>query len=233
MYDVDEYEHYDSFLNGELHIVIPDKFVAFRGPKTLSEGAEYEDIGDCRVFSAHYYVDIFKEMGVTTVIRLNEPEYDSSIFTAAGIDFHELEFEDCTAPANHIVSKFLHIVDRAEGLIAVHCKAGLGRTGTLIAIYAMLAHRFRAREAIGWLRIVRPGCVIGDQQHYLCSIESKVARTTAASAAAPSPQPGQAAASAALAKQVSDALQRRGAAAKQRRPDAGPASAPLSRTPSE
>jgi cell division cycle 14 len=50
--DLDEYEHYDSFLNGELHIVVPDKFVAFRGPKTLEDGAEYADIGDTRIFSA-------------------------------------------------------------------------------------------------------------------------------------------------------------------------------------
>jgi hypothetical protein len=173
LYDLDEYEHYDSFLNGELHIVVPDKFVAFRGPKTLEGDAEYEDIGECRVFSAHYYVDIFKEIGVTTVIRLNEPEYDSSIFTSAGIELHDLEFEDCTAPSNQIVSKFLRIVDQAPGMIAVHCKAGLGRTGTLIALYAMLAHRFSARDVMGWLRIVRPGSVIGDQQQYLCDVEKK------------------------------------------------------------
>lgn len=49
----------------------------------------------------------------------------------------------------------------------MHCLAGLGRTGTLISMYLMKHNGFTASECIGWCRIVRPGSIIGPQQHYL------------------------------------------------------------------
>lgn len=53
------------------------------------------------------------------------------------------------------------------GAIAVHCKAGLGRTGTCIGAYVMKHYGFTAKDIIGWFRICRPGSVLGPQQQYL------------------------------------------------------------------
>lgn len=85
----------------------------------------------------------------------------------AGFDHHDLFFIDCSTPSDAIVEKFLKAAELTEGALAVHCLAGLGRTGTLIALWLMKHLDFTANEAIAWLRIVRPGSVIGPQQQYL------------------------------------------------------------------
>jgi cell division cycle 14 len=169
--DMEQYVHYDDPLNGDLHEVVPGKLVAFKGPHDLGALEYQDDEGGYRRFSPSYYAALLQEMGVATVVRLNEPEYDNAAFSSAGIALLDLPFEDCTAPPPRKAAAFLSTVDRAGGAVAVHCKAGLGRTGTLIGLYLMRTHGFTAREAMGWLRIMRPGSVIGEQQHYLCAAE--------------------------------------------------------------
>ena len=171
-FDKEMYDHYDNPLNADLHEVIPGRFIAFKGPRDL-DGAHYIDCptNGTRQFAPQFYVNLFKDFDVGAIIRLNASEYDPEIFENAGIRHHDLFFEDCTEPPANIVANFLRLVDSIEGVIAVHCKAGLGRTGTLIALYMMRAHGFTAREAMGWLRIMRPGSVIGEQQHFLCRVE--------------------------------------------------------------
>jgi cell division cycle 14 len=57
----------------------------------------------------------------------------------------------------------LSIAEQEKGAIAIHCKAGLGRTGTLIGLYAMKHFGISAEDFIGWVRIARPGSILGPQ----------------------------------------------------------------------
>ena len=68
---------------------------------------------------------------------------------------------------DHLLHRVIDSFESEPNAIAVHCKAGLGRTGTCIGCWAMKHYGFTAEEIIGWLRVCRPGSVIGPQQHYL------------------------------------------------------------------
>ena len=90
----------------------------------------------------------------------------------------EQVFEDCSVPPSNIVDSFLRLAEGLEpgAVMAIHCLAGLGRTGTLIALYLMKHLGFTANEAMGWIRICRPGSIIGPQQQFLADQEERMHR---------------------------------------------------------
>ncbi|XP_061482260.1 dual specificity protein phosphatase CDC14B isoform X2 [Rhineura floridana] len=168
-FDVDEYEHYERAENGDFNWIIPKKFIAFSGPHSRSRtenGYPHH--------APEAYFPYFRRHNVTTIIRLNKRVYDAKRFRDAGFEHYDLFFADGSIPNDTIVQTFLNICENAEGAIAVHCKAGLGRTGTLIACYIMKHYRMTAAEAIAWIRICRPGSVIGTQQHFLLEKQSEL-----------------------------------------------------------
>ncbi|XP_059055804.1 uncharacterized protein LOC131849707 isoform X3 [Achroia grisella] len=161
-FNYEEYDRLDKIQGGDLNWIVPGKFLAFIGPV------------DCSVSLYHppeMYIDYFLENKVKIVIRLNKRLYDSNIFSNVGITHYDLFFPDGSCPPRHILFKFLQISEGDDGAIAVHCKAGLGRTGSLIGCYLMKHYRMTSHEAIGWMRICRPGSVIGHQQSWLEELE--------------------------------------------------------------
>lgn len=166
-FNLRDYEYFEKVENGDLNWIIPGKFVAFSGPSSQSKDAE-----GWRTFTPEDYVPIFKKFGVNLVIRLNKKQYERERFTKHGIKHMELYFTDGSCPEDDIIEDFLNAVENEKGAIAVHCKAGLGRTGSLIACYAMKHYKFNAPDFIGWIRISRPGSILGPQQQFLCDKES-------------------------------------------------------------
>uniref|UniRef100_A0A673W8T8 Cell division cycle 14Ab n=1 Tax=Salmo trutta TaxID=8032 RepID=A0A673W8T8_SALTR len=161
-FDVDEYEHYERVENGDFNWIVPGKFLAFSGPHPKSKIENGYPL-----HAPEAYFPYFRKHNITTVVRLNKKIYDAKRFTDAGFDHYDLFFVDGSTPNDVITRRFLHICESTDGAVAVHCKAGLGRTGTLIGCYLMKHYHFTAAETIAWIRVCRPGSVIGPQQHFL------------------------------------------------------------------
>ena len=178
VFDADEYEHYEQVENGDLNWIVPGKFLAFAGPY-----GERKNFGGWHTLTPEDYLEYFKKHNITSVVRLNKKMYDGQRFVDHGIQHHDLYFPDGTCPTDLILERFLEIAETETGALAVHCKAGLGRTGVLICCYMMKHHGFSAEEAMGWIRVARPGSVLGPQQHYLLH-KHAVMRQNAAIAAA-------------------------------------------------
>jgi len=162
-FNLRDYEFYEKVENGDLNWILPGKFIAFSGPSDQPRDAD-----GYRRFTPEDYVPIFKKSGVTMVVRLNNKQYDGERFKKHGIKHVDLYFLDGSCPTDEIISEFLKVVENEKGAIAIHCKAGLGRTGSLIAAYIMKHYKFLAPDLIGYMRLCRPGSILGPQQQFLC-----------------------------------------------------------------
>ncbi|OCT48487.1 Tyrosine-protein phosphatase CDC14 [Cladophialophora carrionii] len=182
-FNLEEYERYERVDQGDFNWVSP-QFVAFASPQSepvapipMSSPA-YATLPSCVPEIQHARIPQpfknvlthFVQRDVGLVVRLNSELYCPTYFTALGIQHIDMIFEDGTCPALPIVRKFIKLardtIAKKKG-IAVHCKAGLGRTGCLIGAYLIYRHGFTANEVISFMRFMRPGMVVGPQQHWL------------------------------------------------------------------
>uniref|UniRef100_A0A0G4F0M4 protein-tyrosine-phosphatase n=1 Tax=Chromera velia CCMP2878 TaxID=1169474 RepID=A0A0G4F0M4_9ALVE len=168
---------------------------SFSSPLSLHPGPPFYGVLDVRADEDgkptytpedSHYVPVFKKLGVTLLVRLNEKQHDGDMFTRDGIKHVDLYF-DGPCPSREFIQKFLGIVENEPGAVAVHCKAGLGMTGTLIGAFAMKHFQFPAAYCIGWNRICRPGSVVGPQQHFMFEIQDELFQSGASESRPPLP----------------------------------------------
>lgn len=184
-FDLEEYERYERVDQGDFNWLTPH-FLAFASPQhspvapITKTSPLFETLpSTLSAVQAHptlpqpfkNVLTHFSERNIGLVVRLNSELYSPSYFEALGIQHLDMIFDDGTCPTLATVRKFITLAHEMITVknkgIAVHCKAGLGRTGCLIGAYLIYRYGFTANEIIAFMRFMRPGMVVGPQQHWL------------------------------------------------------------------
>uniref|UniRef100_A0A8C5UAE1 Protein tyrosine phosphatase domain-containing protein 1 n=1 Tax=Malurus cyaneus samueli TaxID=2593467 RepID=A0A8C5UAE1_9PASS len=122
-------------------------------------------------------IEQFERCGIKTIINLQRPgehascgspleqesgfTYLPEAFMEAGIYFYNFGWKDYGVASLTTILDMVKVMTFAlqEGRVAVHCHAGLGRTGVLIACYLVFATRMSADQAILFVRAKRPNSI--------------------------------------------------------------------------
>ncbi|XP_041711828.1 protein tyrosine phosphatase domain-containing protein 1 isoform X2 [Coregonus clupeaformis] len=123
-------------------------------------------------------IDQFKRCGLKTVINLQRPgehascgpntlepesgfSYRPEVLMENDIYFYNFGWNDYGVASLTSILDMVKVMSFAiqEGKMAVHCHAGLGRTGVLLACYLVFATRMTADQAIVFVRSKRPNSI--------------------------------------------------------------------------
>ena len=102
------------------------------------------------------FIEELKKYGVTTIVRVCEATYDTTLVEKEGIHVLDWPLDDGAPASNQIVDDWLSLVkikfrEDPGCCIAVHCVAGLGRAPVLVAL-ALIEGGMKYEDAVQFIR---------------------------------------------------------------------------------
>lgn len=129
----------------------------------LLRGAKPSDTGYRSL--AKRGVEVVVDLRAERGIHVNE-----KLLAKLGITRIAIPMRDGQVPTQEQVDRFLQIVDDTEGKVFVHCGAGVGRTGTMVASYLVGNDLADATEALRFNLSVGPPSL--EQINFVAMLES-------------------------------------------------------------
>jgi atypical dual specificity phosphatase len=107
-----------------------------------------------------------RQQGLEVLLSLTEDPPRRDWVNDAGMLLVHVPVEDMEAPTQEQLDRCVSAITRANGQhlgVAVHCSAGMGRTGAVLACY-FVDKGLSAQNAIARVRRMRPGSIETDDQ---------------------------------------------------------------------
>ena len=114
--------------------------------------------------------------GIKSIVTVREVALPSEWFNGGDIDYLHLAVEDFGAPNLEELVQAVDFIDQkiSSGRpVMVHCAAGKGRTGAVLAAYLIKKQNLTADQAIDKVRDMRPGSVQSISQETAVSMYEK------------------------------------------------------------
>lgn len=119
-------------------------------------------------------INWIRKQGVRSIITMTERGLPDS--WVEGLEYLHIPTEDLSAPDIDKIDAavdFIHERIENEDPVMVHCAAGIGRTGTILASYLVKYQNFTAKDAIAKIREERPGSIQSESQEMAITFYEK------------------------------------------------------------